>query len=73
MMRLLGMGLTFSGELVAGLLLGWGLDVLLGTERVFLIIGTIAGLLVGTIGFFRGAKRANNEALRQINERKKQP
>ena len=72
-MRLLGMGLTFSGELVAGLLLGWGLDVLLGTERVFLIIGTVAGLLVGTIGFFRAAKRANSEAVRQINERKKQP
>jgi len=72
-MRLLGMGLTFSGELVAGLLIGWGLDELLGTERVFLIIGTVAGLLVGTIGFFRAAKRANSEAMRRINERKKQP
>ena len=37
------------------------------------IIGTIAGLLVGTIGFFRAAKKANSEAMRRINERKKQP
>ena len=73
LMRLLGLGLTFSGELVAGLLIGWGLDELIGTDRVFLVIGTIAGLLVGSIGFFRAARKANREAMRQVNERKNQP
>jgi len=71
-LRLLGLGLTFSGELVAGLLIGWGLDELLGTDRIFLVIGTIAGLLVGTIGFFRAARKANREAMRKVNERKNQ-
>ena len=70
-MRLLGLGLTFSGELVAGLLIGWGLDILLDTDRVFLIIGTILGLVVASVSFFRTARRANRESLERIQDRKK--
>ena len=73
LMRLLGLGLTFSGELVAGLLIGWGLDILFDTDRVFLIIGTILGLIVASASFFRAARKANREAMNQFNERKNQP
>ena len=46
---------------------------LFDTDRVFLIIGTILGLIVASASFFRAARKANREAMNQFNERKNQP
>ncbi|MCH2135072.1 MAG: AtpZ/AtpI family protein [Phycisphaerales bacterium] len=53
--RMTGLGWTMLCEILAGGLVGWGLDWLLETDRVFLIIGLIAGVLVGMTGFIRAA------------------
>ena len=55
-------GITFGAELIAGLAIGWLLDEWLDTGHLFLIIGTILGLLVGTFGFFKAAMKANRAA-----------
>jgi ATP synthase protein I len=41
---LLGMGAVIAAELVAGLGLGWLVDVLAGTAPIFLLIGLLLGI-----------------------------
>jgi F0F1-type ATP synthase assembly protein I len=41
---LLGMGAVIAAELVAGLGLGWLVDVLAGTTPIFLLIGLLLGI-----------------------------
>ena len=55
--RLASLGGTMASEILAGALLGWGLDYLLGTRPWFLVILTIGGLVIGMIGFIRSALR----------------
>ena len=62
LLGLMGLGVTFGCELIAGLAIGWLLDQWLETGHLFLIIGTILGLLVGTFGFFKAAMKANRAA-----------
>ena len=64
MWRLAGMGWTLVTELIAGMLFGWGLDWAFGTEKVFIIVGAIVGLLVGLSSFIRAAL-AENRRLEQ--------
>lgn len=68
MMRLLGLGITFGSELIAGLAVGWLLDTWLDTGHLFLIIGTLMGLIVGGIGFIRSAMKATREAAKSVQE-----
>ena len=53
------MGFELFSEILAGVLIGLGLDWLFGTSPVFLIIGSIAGVTVGMISFIRQASRAS--------------
>jgi len=55
--RLAGLGGTLASEILAGALLGWGLDWLLGTLPWFLIILTLGGVVIGMMGFIRAAVR----------------
>lgn len=64
----MGIGVTFGSELIACLIIGWFLDSWLDTGHLFLIIGTILGLLVGTFGFFRSAMKANRAATRRAKK-----
>ena len=65
--KLSAMGFTMACEILAGLLLGWLVDYWTGTEKVFLVIGTIMGVIVGMTGFLRAALKANRDATRQAN------
>ena len=69
MLRLLGVGITFGGELIAGLIVGWLLESWLDTGHIFLISGRVAGLIVGTVGFFRSAMKANRQAAKSVQKR----
>jgi F0F1-type ATP synthase assembly protein I len=63
--RLAALGGSSATEVAAGALLGWGLDAWLGTGPKLVIIGTLVGLLVGTITFVRSAAVASREARRE--------
>ena len=63
-------GWTLLCEILAGMAIGWGLDWLFGTEKVFLIIGALTGILVGMIGFIRSSL-AENRRMEQIRKDRK--
>ncbi|MCA9290574.1 MAG: AtpZ/AtpI family protein [Phycisphaerales bacterium] len=60
--RLSGMGLELASHVVAGLLIGWGIDHFAGTGRLWLIIGTVAGVVTGMASFIRGAMAETHSA-----------
>ncbi len=66
--KLSAMGFTMACEIVAGLVLGWLVDRWTGTDKVFLIIGTIMGILVGMTSFIRTAMKANKAASRRMGK-----
>ncbi|MDP7070358.1 MAG: hypothetical protein QF561_03305 [Phycisphaerales bacterium] len=57
--RLSAMGFTLTTEVVAGALLGWGADWAFGFERTWVVVGAVAGVLVGMTGFIRSALAEN--------------
>jgi len=65
--KLSAMGFTMACEIVAGLLLGWLVDRWTGTDKVFLIIGTIMGIIVGMTSFIRTAMKANKASSRRMD------
>ncbi len=60
--RLAGMGATLASEILAGTLIGWGLDALFGTKPTLLIICTILGVVIGMGTFLRTALRENRKS-----------
>ena len=62
------MGFALATELVAGAFLGWLVDQLAGTSPAGLLIGAIAGLVVGMTTFIRSALKASAEASRRVEE-----
>lgn len=54
-------------EIVAGLVLGWLVDRWTGTDKVFLIVGTIMGIIVGMTSFIRTAMKANKATTRRMD------
>ena len=54
-----------ASEILAGLVLGWLIDKWAGTDKIFLIIGTIMGIIVGMTSFIRTALKASKAAGRQ--------
>ena len=58
-------GWTLVCEIIAGMVLGYGIDWLVGTDRVFLVIGAIVGVLVGMAGFIRSALAENRRMERE--------
>ncbi len=62
--RLSAMGFTFVSMIIAGGLLGWGISWVLEqpeNKRLFIIIGTIIGIIIGMVDFIRAARRAIRE------------
>ena len=60
--KLSAMGFTMASEILAGLLLGWLVDKWAGTDKIFLIIGTSMGVVVGMTSFIRTALKASQAA-----------
>ena len=60
--RLTGMGTEFLSAILAGGLIGWLLDRWQGWAPTGLIVGLIAGIVVGGVSFVRRALAANREA-----------
>jgi hypothetical protein len=50
---LLGIGSQMLSEVAAGVLLGYGLDYLLGTKNRWIVVGSIAGIVVAMMSVFR--------------------
>jgi F0F1-type ATP synthase assembly protein I len=50
---LLGLGSQMMSEVAAGVLLGYGLDYLLGTKNRWIVVGSIAGIAVAMVTVFR--------------------
>ena len=58
------MGFTFASMIVAGGLLGFGLSWALGqpeNKRIFIVMGTVVGIIIGMVDFIRAARRAMRE------------
>jgi F0F1-type ATP synthase assembly protein I len=64
--RLAAMGGTMASEILAGLLIGWGLDILFRTSgRPLMITGTVVGVVVGLTTFIRSAVAESRKASRE--------
>ena len=62
--KLSAMGFTFASMIVAGGLLGFGLSWVLDqpeNKRVFIVLGTVVGIIIGMADFIRAARRAIRE------------
>ena len=67
--KLSAMGFTFVSMIIAGGIIGWLLNWILGKfdvswlshERTFIIVGVIVGIIIGMVDFIRTAKRAIRE------------
>jgi len=59
------MGFTLTTEVAAGVLLGWLADWAFGFDRTFIIVGAIAGVLVGMTSFIRAALAENRRLTRE--------
>jgi len=68
--RMSGMGIELASHIVAGLLIGWLLDYWLKTSPLWLVIGTVAGVVVGMVDFIRSALKAQRQATRQAEARR---
>ena len=58
------MGFTFASMIVAGGLLGFGLSWVLDqpeNKRVYIVLGTVLGIIIGMADFIRTARRAIRE------------
>jgi F0F1-type ATP synthase assembly protein I len=65
--KYVSLGLTFAGGIIFFLALGFGLDRLLGTTPLFILIGTF----LGTVLSFLSVYRKLQEEERQRREQKK--
>lgn len=63
-----GMAFRFSTELVValavGTAMGWGLDWLLGTRPIFIVLMSLLGAAAGIRNVMRAAREMNAEAMR---------
>ena len=59
--RMAGLGLQTSSEVIAGAILGMGVDWLRGDGHVGLLVGGIVGIVVGMTSLLRGAMKLNRE------------
>jgi F0F1-type ATP synthase assembly protein I len=66
--RLASMGGTMASEILAGTLIGWGIDAIFDTKPTWIIIMTIAGVLVGMVTFIRSAMKESRQAGRTGRE-----
>lgn len=67
--RAMGVATTFASEVAGGLILGWGVDWLLGVKMRWIVVGGIVGLIVGLVNFIRGALRESRAAAEEVRRR----
>lgn len=58
--RMFGYGWELISQMLAGLLLGWGVDWFFETKPWGIVVGTCVGLLVGLVTFVRRTIRLSN-------------
>ena len=64
------MGWTLASEIIAGALIGWAVDHFSGRTAPWgVVVGTIAGVVVGMTTFLRSAFAANREAMEAARRR----
>jgi F0F1-type ATP synthase assembly protein I len=51
--RYVSLGLSFAGGIIFFMAVGWGLDRLLNTLPVFIIVGTLGGTVLSFIAVYR--------------------
>ncbi len=68
MWRLSGLGFTMASEIVAGLLIGWLIDVVTGTKDTWIIVGTVLGLIIAMVSAIKIAVSANRQAVSEYKE-----
>ena len=54
---MLGLGSQMFSEVAAGVLLGYGLDYMLGTKNRWIVVGSLAGVAVAMVSVIRVAMR----------------
>jgi F0F1-type ATP synthase assembly protein I len=54
---MLGLGSQMLSEVIAGVLIGYGLDYLLGTKNTWIVVGSLAGVTVAMVSVIRVAMR----------------
>lgn len=59
--RMAGLGWEFTSHVLAGLLIGWGIDWLFSVKPWGIAGGALAGLAVGMLQFIRRAAMLNRE------------
>jgi hypothetical protein len=70
---MLGLGSQMLSEVVAGVLLGYGLDYMLGTTNRWIVVGSIAGVAVAMVSVFRVALRPQTPRRRNPADRSALP
>lgn len=60
-----GIGFEVASEVVAGLLVGYGIDHWAGTGQRWTIIGAIVGICVGLFSLIRGSLKLNRQLERK--------
>lgn len=56
--RMFAIGTTFVSMVIAGGLLGWGVDYIAKTKPWALLVGLLVGLVAGMVRFIKDAKAA---------------
>jgi F0F1-type ATP synthase assembly protein I len=51
--KYVSLGLTFAGGIIFFMAVGWGLDRLLNTMPVFIIVGTLGGTVLSFLAVYR--------------------
>ena len=57
--RMAGVGTEVAAQVAAGALLGWAFDAWQGTDPTGLLVGSIAGIVVGLWSLVRGSLKLN--------------
>lgn len=68
MWRLSGLGFTMASEIVAGLLIGWLIDTVVGTKDTWIIVGTITGLIIALVSAIKIGLSANRQAITEYKQ-----
>ena len=65
--------MELASHIAAGVLLGWLIDRWTGMEPTWLVVGAIAGVVVGMVSFIRVALKANRDAVRNSKYVRRMP
>lgn len=70
---LLGLGTQMLSEVAAGILLGLGVDYMLGTEKRWLVVGSIVGVIVAMWTVIRTTIRLGKQSQPRASPPASQP